>query len=189
MKFKLKKQRRGQATIETVIAVIILTLIFFGLFQLIQLFVVQYITQHSANLAARSYTVGFHSDIVRRRAKIGLIPASGHMEGGFDGLGPDSYSDNYGMYDVEKKLIPLYMVYEDENYQYENWEYMSIGVPSGEPENATLRVGFYDYPVPLLNSDPDKKKQKTNLMHLIFPEKLNISSESTMHNHAEYYLE
>ena len=71
--------RRGQALIETCLAVMMLCLILFGLLQISQLFAAREILQHAANRGARARTVGFNDFMVQKCARVAAIPVSGRL--------------------------------------------------------------------------------------------------------------
>ena len=71
---KHKTANRGQATIESVMGIMLLSLIFFSLVQMAHLFVAQMVANHAATVTMRSYVVGFEREIVLRASEVGTIP-------------------------------------------------------------------------------------------------------------------
>lgn len=63
--------------IESVLVILLACLIFFSLFQYVNLFASKMILSHAAARAARSRAVGFNEWMVRKSALVASIPASG----------------------------------------------------------------------------------------------------------------
>jgi len=74
-----ERARRGQALIETCLAVMMLCLILFGLLQISQLFAAREVLQHAANRGARARTVGFNDFMVQKCVRVAAIPVSGRL--------------------------------------------------------------------------------------------------------------
>ncbi len=71
--------RAGQAMIESLIAIGLICLIFFGAMQISQMFATRVILYHAAARGARAKTVGFNHWMVRKAVYAGTIPISGAM--------------------------------------------------------------------------------------------------------------
>lgn len=71
--------RSGQAYVETALAVMLVSFIFLGLFQLSQIFAAREILFHAAHRAARARTVGFNRWMVNKSMRAAAIPVSGRM--------------------------------------------------------------------------------------------------------------
>ena len=119
--FKIKKiilnNNSGQAILESLLAFIVLCLIFFGLLQVFQIAVADLITDYSAFFAGRAYTVGFTAEgnstdwrrnLVGKAARVRAIPASGKR------IYPSEYGD-------EKDLIKRYLTENTQWLEYEYW--------------------------------------------------------------------
>ena len=72
--------RRGQALIESCLAIIVLCLVFAGLFQISQLFAAKEILDYSASRGARAKAVGFNEWMVRKVARVAAIPGGAFQE-------------------------------------------------------------------------------------------------------------
>jgi hypothetical protein len=114
---KNTQKNSGQAILESLLAFIVLCLIFFGLLQVFQIAVADLITDYSAFFAGRAYTVGFSSEensndwrrnLVAKAARIRAIPASGKR------IFPNSYGD-------EKNLIKRYLTEHSQWLEFEYW--------------------------------------------------------------------
>lgn len=82
-----RKGEKGQTIIESVMCMLVICFILFGLLQLFYLSVAQMITDYSAFTSARSAAVGFLNDKVIRNARVASIGASGNLvSGGVSGL-------------------------------------------------------------------------------------------------------
>ncbi|MBO7654949.1 MAG: hypothetical protein J6U40_08505 [Kiritimatiellae bacterium] len=77
--------------IESLLVILLASLVFFAVFQYAHLFACKAILSHAATRAARARTVGFNEWMVRKSALVAAIPASGRR------LSP-SYSDMSGAY-------------------------------------------------------------------------------------------
>jgi len=69
----------GQAMIESLIAIILICLIFFGVMQISQMVAAREILQHAAARGARAKTVGFNQWMVRKAIHVASIPVAGPM--------------------------------------------------------------------------------------------------------------
>lgn len=116
--------RRGQAMLETVLAVLLITLLFLGLFQLAHMVTTRILLDHAAARAARAKAVGFNDWMCLKSARVAMIPVAGRRlwpeEGGF----------------VEASRVPIYMCTDHEALargvlEYERWETMDVDVESG----------------------------------------------------------
>lgn len=70
-------RRRGQAMIETVVVVLLLSFVFLGLFQFAELFTTRIVLDHAAARAARARAVGFNHFMVEKTARVATIPVAG----------------------------------------------------------------------------------------------------------------
>jgi len=71
--------KTGQSMIEACLAILIICLIFAGIFQVSQIFVAREILSYSASRAARARTVGFNKWMVRKVARVGCIANAGRI--------------------------------------------------------------------------------------------------------------
>jgi hypothetical protein len=110
-------RENGQAILESLLAFIILCLIFFGLLQVFHIAVADMITDYSAFFAGRAYAVGFAADentddwkrnLVGKAARVRAIPASGKR------IFPEGTGS-------EKEVIKRYLTKSAQWLQYEYW--------------------------------------------------------------------
>ena len=71
--------RRGQAMVESLLAILLICLLFFGLFQLAHAAASREILRHAAARAARARAVGFNGWMVRKSMRVAAIPNAGAM--------------------------------------------------------------------------------------------------------------
>ena len=133
--------RRGQAMVESVFAVLVISLIFFGLFYLSHLLTVKILLDHAAARAARARAVGLNDFMCRKAARVAVTAVAGECRW------PD-YLDR----DILLQRLPRYMESRDEAeaagcLDFEYW--YSLEVKPGE--KTKVRMGFecLDMPVAL----------------------------------------
>jgi Flp pilus assembly protein TadG len=71
--------RSGQSLIESCIAIAVISLVFFGLFQVSQLYAAKSILTYSAMAGTRARTVGFNDFMVHKVVRAAAIPNAGRM--------------------------------------------------------------------------------------------------------------
>lgn len=141
-----RTSRSGQSIIESCFVIALISLIFFGLLQVSQLYAAKAILTYSASAGARARSVGFNSFMIGKVVRVASIPTAGALiepivprpagAAGFWGSAtPDRawraalnagtpYSPQY---DIERARIPLYLGtrWWNETYSvldYERWE-------------------------------------------------------------------
>jgi hypothetical protein len=119
---KPQKRQRGATIVESVIVIIIVTLIFFGLLQVALLINAKQILDFSAYATARSKTVGFHDGIVYKAFRVANIPNAGRMTVPQQGL------SSRAQLAVERQRIPWYLQ-DIAALNYENWDYITFSYP------------------------------------------------------------
>ncbi len=129
------KVRRGQAMIETVFALIILTAVFLMLFQLAQMAQARIILDHAAARAARARAVGFNDFMCRKSARVAMIPVAGEC------VWPNPIPSGMSL----ASFMPAYLSSGHEGeargiLEFERWETTSIGVTSGDGLGASAEA-------------------------------------------------
>jgi len=71
--------RAGQAMVESMLVLLLMTVVFFGLFQFFYAAAAQDVLDHAAARAARARTVGFNRWMTVKAARVAAIPVSGKM--------------------------------------------------------------------------------------------------------------
>ena len=116
-------QRRGQAMLETVLAVLFVTFILLVAFQLMHMLTSRILLDYAAARAARARAVGFNDFMCLKSARAAIIPVSGRR------TWPESAVD-------EVARIPIYLASESPArargiLDYERWDTSTLFVSSG----------------------------------------------------------
>lgn len=106
--------RRGQAIVETLIAILLIVAIFEGAYRLSRMVTSQTLLDHAAARAARSRAVGFNEFMCRKTARAAMIPVAGKR----------IWPVVEGVDEVAR--VPVYLSSEDESIangtlEYEYW--------------------------------------------------------------------
>ena len=132
--------RRGQAMIETVIAVLIVTSIFLCLFKLAHLLTGKILLEHAAMRSARARAIGMNDFMCKKAARIAMIPVSGRR------LWPEGDDFNYAM---ELGRFGNYL--EAENWgvargilDYEYWDELKVDPGDGTDSRTSLKTDWFD---------------------------------------------
>ncbi len=171
------KSERGQVFTETLLCLLLICLIFFGLMQVFHIAVARMLTDYSAYCAARSRAVGFDEDLSRRSARVASIGASGKIIGANSGAGIDAgfSGSSEELFLFEKSRIPYYLSGEL-HLEYDHWSdygesaqndgkkddntHLSVEFEEdGSGEFTTARVSYYEYPLSFLTGTTDSMRQ------------------------------
>ena len=124
---------RGQAIVETVIAILLIMAIFSGAYGISRKLEALTLLDHAAARAARAKAVGFNDFMCEKSARVAMIPVAGRRlwpeEGGF----------------AEVSRVPIYLSSEDEALangvlEYEYWPRTAIDIRSGAGLSAAVEV-------------------------------------------------
>lgn len=125
--------RRGQAMIETVLAVMFITFIFLFVYKVERMLSARILLDHAAARSARAKAVGFNDFMCLKSARVAMIPVAGRRlwpeEGGF----------------AEASRVPIYLSTENESLargilEYEWWNTTSVDVGSGGGLGSTVEA-------------------------------------------------
>lgn len=169
--------RSGQSLIESCLVLIIVCILFFGLFQISQLFAAQEVLTYAAGRGARAKTVGFNRFMVHKTVRVGAIPNAGRMLNPAPGGGPARE------HAAEAARIPLYLGAEnwgrlDAILDYESWDTIHQPLPLSLLD-GTVRVSL-DQTMPL----------KYPLHRLFYAaDSLDMSGEVKIDEHYPLYLD
>lgn len=72
-----KNSERGATILESLMCILFLCLIFFGLMQIFQWSMAQMLTEYSSFYAAKAYSLGYSNRIIERAARVAITGASG----------------------------------------------------------------------------------------------------------------
>lgn len=161
---RTRTRRSGQSLIESMIVVVIVCLIFFGLFQVSQIYAAKAVLTLAANSAARARMVGFNDFMVYKVARAASIPNAGRIEtpavtrsGGMANfVQTETPGTVWNMalragqpgspqYQMEWSRIPLYLSATRWGdlpaiLEYENWDDIYFAEGSGSPDLILARV-------------------------------------------------
>ena len=126
--------RRGQAMVETLLAVLVVTALFLALFKLSHMLTGKIMLEHAAMRVARARAVGMNEFMCIKAARVAVIPVAGER------LKPGKNDERRDM--SESALARMYMRTPDSSYadgllRYEDWDRLSLS-PSGIGTTRTL---------------------------------------------------
>lgn len=131
------RPRRGQAMIETVIAVLVVSFLFLVLFGLSRMLTGKIMLEHAAMRVARARAVGFNDFMCRKAARVAVIPAAGKRlwptgSGAID-------------YPMELARISIYMntpngAVANGVLEYDAWRTLSVVPGNGDPSRVSMKV-------------------------------------------------
>lgn len=129
--------RHGQAMIETVIAVVIISFAFLALFRLSHMLTAKVLLEHAAMRVARARTVGLNEYMCTKAARVAVIPVAGER---LWPRGEDAID-----WSMELSRLPDYMFSENDAYarailDYEGWHRLRVN--PGDGRNARVALGF-----------------------------------------------
>ncbi|MFA6716673.1 MAG: hypothetical protein WC082_05235 [Victivallales bacterium] len=137
MRKRQNRSERGATIVESLLCILLLCLLFFGLMQIFQWTMAKMLAEYSSFYAAKAYSLGYSYSIIQRAARVAITGASGK--------------------DISS--IPTTAPFTQENLSSAAEEYMNYSCygPRGinfeywEPDNITsdtplVRVGYSDDP-------------------------------------------
>lgn len=152
--------RRGQAMVESVFAVLVISVLFVALFCVSYMTTVKTMTEYAASRVARAHTVGLNSFMCDKAARVALIPVAGKLTR-FPGLATKDFIveldeeeieeiKDYDPYDCLLSAADIYMQTSDEAeaagcLMFERWP--SITVRPGATSKVSITFELMDYPV------------------------------------------
>lgn len=179
-----KKSERGATILESLMCILLLCLIFFGLMQIFQWSMAQMLTEYSSFYAAKAHSLGYSRSIVERASRIAITGASGQDISAIPTVAPFTQTNL-------SEAAEEYMSYGRYGPRSINFEYW-------EPDNITS-----DTPVIDINySDPGSSvvygRVTVKNMPLLTENlswfvggatEANPSGKATSFNHSSLYLE
>ena len=152
--------------VETVLAVLFITFVFFGLLQLSQMLTARILMDHASARAARAKAVGFNDFMCLKCARVAMIPVAGERlwptAGGYDEVG----------------RLPAYLEAQSEPYargilEYERWNTM--------PERPWYRSS--------MGLSPEVKAAvSVGVPNMIGDGERTIHGEAKIESHFPYYM-
>ena len=132
--------RRGQAMVETLLAVLVITALFFALFRLSRMLTGKIMLEHAAMRVARARAVGMNGFMCLKTARVSVIPVAGRR------LRPDENDERENI--SETALARMYMRTPDASYadgllRYEDWDRLSVHPGSGGASHTEMRTDWF----------------------------------------------
>ena len=127
--------------IETVLAVLVISFLFFTLFRLSHMLTGKIVLEHAAMRVARARAVGMNEFMCLKAARVAVIPAAGER------LKPGPGDERKDM--NETALARMYMRTPDSSYadgllQYENWKDLSVVPGRGGASSASMQTDWFN---------------------------------------------
>lgn len=138
--------RPGQAMLESLLAAIFVSLLFFALFWFSRLLTVKIVLNHAAARAARARSVGLNDFVCAKAARAATISVAGKCLWAMDHAGGEVPTDTL------VHLIPQYMMREDSSsaagcLDFEYWH--SLDVDPGRDTQVKMDFKVLDIPTSL----------------------------------------
>ena len=133
--------RRGQAMVETLLAVLVITGLFFALFKLSRMLTGKIMLEHAAMRVARARAVGMNEFMCIKAARVAVIPVAGER------LKPGKDDERRDI--SEPALARMYMRTPDSSYadgllQYKDWPKLSLNPDSGGATRTEMKTDWFD---------------------------------------------
>jgi len=137
----LRRAHGGQAMLETVLAVLIVTSVFLVLFRLSQLLTGTILVQHAAMRVARARAVGFNEFMCLKTARIAVIPVVGDRTWptGEDAIGTSEELGRLGIY-----MQTLTPAIARGVLDYEGWRHLTVDAGDGTKSEVRLKTDWLD---------------------------------------------
>ena len=133
--------RPGQAMIETVVAVLLISFMFFGLFRLSHMLTGKILLEHAGMRGGRARRVGLNEFMCRKAASVAVIPVAGERLWPTGGDAID--------WPMELARVPDYLYSEDDAHarailDYEGWGRLSVHPGDGRDSRVALGFSLFD---------------------------------------------
>ena len=129
---------RGQAMIESVLAILIVTSVFLCLFRLANSLTGKILLEHAAMRVARARAVGYNDFMCEKAARVAVIPVAGKR------ITPD------GEGQVEELLFAhKYLLASDGSrarglLHYDKWDELRVRPGRGDESTVSLKTGWFE---------------------------------------------
>ncbi|MBR2508201.1 MAG: pilus assembly protein [Lentisphaeria bacterium] len=172
-----KSSQSGSSMLETLIALIMLCLLFFGAMQIFQWAFARMFCDYSSFYAAKAFSLGYAYRTISKAARVAAIPISG--------------PDKYGLLKLPRKELTnrlrLYMSTGNAGVNFDYWD--------GSGKDPDLRVSYSEYPElkqirtkVTLHNAPYISKGFNNFLH-ITNKPVNPYGSTYMVNHCAGWTE
>lgn len=135
----LVRSRRGQAIIETVLAVLVITFVFLMLFNLSHVLTGKILVEHAAMRVARARAVGFNDFMCLKTARVAVIPVAGKRLWPTD----EKFSAGNELARVRTYLESPDAARANGLLDYENWKTLSVDAGDGGQSVVNLKTGWF----------------------------------------------
>ena len=137
----LVRVRSGQAMVETLLAVLVITGLFFALFKLSRMLTGKIMLEHAAMRVARARAVGMNEFMCLKAARVAVIPVAGER------LKPGKDDERKDM--SETALARMYMRTPDSSYadgllRYKDWDNLSLNPSGGGTTRTSMKTEWFD---------------------------------------------
>lgn len=133
--------RRGQAMVETLLAVLVITGLFLALFKLSHMLTGKIMLEHAAMRVARARAVGMNEFMCIKAARVAVIPVAGER------LKPGKNDERKDM--SESALARMYMRTPDSSYadgllRYEDWDSLSLNPDGSGVTRTSMKTEWFN---------------------------------------------
>ena len=133
--------RRGQAMVETLLAVLVITSLFLALFKLSHMLTGKIMLEHAAMRVARARAVGMNEFMCLKAARVAVIPVAGER------LKPGKNDERKDM--SESALARMYMRTPDSSYadgllRYKDWDRLSLNSDGSGVTRTEMKTEWFD---------------------------------------------
>ena len=133
--------RRGQAMVETLLAVLVVTALFLALFKLSHMLTGKIMLEHAAMRVARARAVGMNEFMCLKAARVAIIPVAGER------LKPGENDERKDM--SESALARMYMRTPDSSYadgllRYKDWDRLSLNLNGSGTTRTSMKTEWFD---------------------------------------------
>ena len=125
--------------IETVLAVLVVTFIFFMLFNLSHLLTGKILVEHAAMRVARARAVGFNDFMCLKTARVAVIPVAGKRLWPVD----EKFTAGNELARVRTYLESPDAARANGLLEYENWKTLSVDAGDGGQSVVNLKTGWF----------------------------------------------
>jgi len=186
--------QRGATIVESMICMLLLCMVLFGLLQIFQWTMAKMVCEYSSFYAAKASAYGFADVIVENAGRVAAIAASGQDTGSDKEPLQDKFRVGNGVIDITayRKQLAIraqnYMVNSNSTINYEYWNYnqtgttpvLSIPIINNMAPTVTATVSVLNMPL----------MDKGMAMFVNGVQNVNIpAGTSQMYNHAINYLD
>ena len=178
----MRRRQRGQAMIESVIALVVVLLVFLALFNLSDLIRAKLLLENAAVKCARARAVGYNDFMLRKIARLATMPVSGEcLTAAESGEGNLSHAARYNR--IGSYLMSEYEAQANSILDFAYWQNgdTAIDASAGQsPAMATViqrRPRLFDFGVLTGGAKPDEDDRAA------------ISATATVEAHYPDYLQ